>query len=57
MVQEGEILWEPSDRFKQETNVWTFMTWLKAHHAYEFSDYEALWEWSVDDIERCWQCL
>ncbi len=57
MAKEGEILWSPSDRFKQETNVWAFMNWLKAHHGYEFSDYEALWEWSVDDIERCWKCL
>ena len=44
MAQEGEILWEPSDRFKQETNVWAFMKWLKAHHGYEFSEYEALCE-------------
>ena len=57
MTQEGDILWEPDDEFKRQSNVSAFMEWLKQRHGHEFSDYEALWQWSVDDIERFWQCL
>ena len=57
MTQEGDILWTPSDEFKRQSNMAAFMQWLAQHRGYEFSDYEALWQWSVDDIERFWQCL
>lgn len=57
MVQEGDVLWNPSEAFKTKTNIHAFMQWVNARYGCEFSEYEALWKWSVADIERCWQCL
>jgi len=57
MIHEGDILWRPGEEFKRQSNITAFMNWLKARHGYEFSDYEALWNWSVEDIERFWQSL
>ncbi len=57
MIREGDILWRPGDEFKRQSNITAFMDWLKARYGHEFSDYDALWNWSVADIERFWQCL
>jgi acetoacetyl-CoA synthetase len=57
MVQEGDVLWNPSEEFKRASNIYAFMQWLNERYGTEFSDYESLWEWSVADIERLWQCL
>ena len=57
MVQEGDILWNPSEEFARDSNIYAFMQWVNERFGHDFSDYEALWAWSVADIERCWQCL
>lgn len=57
MLKEGDILWEPDEAFREATNIAAFMRWLKTERGLEFDDYEALWAWSVEDIERCWATL
>ncbi len=57
MVREGDILWEPGEAFKQASNIAAFMRWLEAERGLVFADYEALWRWSVNDIEDCWATL
>ena len=56
-LREGDILWEPDEAFKYASNIAAFMRWMKQQHQLEFADYEALWEWSVADIETCWATL
>lgn len=34
-----------------------FIGWLKAERGLEFADYNALWEWSVSDLEGFWQAI
>jgi len=34
-----------------------FMRWLEAERGLSFSDYEALWRWSVDDLEGFWRAI
>jgi acetoacetyl-CoA synthetase len=32
-----------------------YQDWLRAHRGLAFDDYQALWEWSVTDVEAFWQ--
>jgi len=53
---EGALLWSPSDRARTESNIAAFMRWLELK-GLAFASYEALWEWSVSDLEAFWQCV
>ncbi len=56
-ITEGSILWEPTkDRIKH-ANITRYMNWLKEEKGLAFSDYNRLWEWSVNEIESFWQSL
>ena len=32
-----------------------YQEWLKAHRGLDFSNYESLWQWSVDNLEDFWE--
>ena len=34
-----------------------FLRWLEAERDLRFDDFEALWRWSVDDVEDFWAAL
>ncbi len=51
---EGSLLWEPSDRFKEEARISHYMSWLREEKGLSFDDYAELWEWSVTDLEGFW---
>ena len=34
-----------------------YQDWLKTHRGLEFADYEALWRWSVTDLDAFWQSI
>ncbi|HRQ58863.1 MAG TPA: acetoacetate--CoA ligase [Azoarcus taiwanensis] len=57
MVKEGDILWTPSAQFAASSNVARFMVWLREHRGVDCSDYEELWQWSVDDVAAFWAAL
>lgn len=57
MVREGDLLWTPHEEFAQSSNVIALMRWLKAERGLDFKDYDALWRWSVTDIEAFWGAL
>jgi len=56
MVDEGELLWTPSAQFAADSNIARYMTWLNARGV-AVADYEALWRWSVTDIEGFWTSI
>jgi len=51
---EGTLLWEPSEEFKERTRISDYMGWLESEKGLAFEDYNALWEWSVTDLEAFW---
>ena len=53
-IKEGTLLWEPSEAFKQGSVIASYMRWLATERGLEFADYEALWQWSVSDLEAFW---
>jgi len=53
-VTEGTLLWEPSDEQKANANLTRYMGWLKDKRGLDFTSYDALWSWSVTDLEGFW---
>ena len=56
-VDEGALLWEPTESFSQTSRLAEYMAWLAKDRHLRFSDYESLWRWSVDDLPAFWQSV
>ncbi len=56
-IKEGDWLWSPSSERVASSNLTDYMGWLKNHKDLSFSDYDSLWQWSVDDIEGFWESI
>ncbi len=56
-ISEGTLLWEPDENWKQRSNIYHYMNWLKNHKQLHFENYHSLWKWSVDEIEDFWESL
>ncbi len=52
-MTEGELLWTPDPSATQATTIAAFMRRLE-ERGMRFSTYEALWRWSVTDLEAFW---
>ena len=52
-----EKLWEPSAELVENARLTEFMRWLESDRGLSFEGYEALWRWSVDDIEAFWDAI
>ncbi|HEX7007062.1 MAG TPA: acetoacetate--CoA ligase [Alphaproteobacteria bacterium] len=57
MVQEGELLWTPGKAFVENSMVARFTAWLRAHRGLDFTNYDELWRWSVEDLEGFWSAI
>ena len=51
----GTLMWTPSPAQVRASRLWQFEQWLLARHGVRFDGYEALWRWSVDDLDRFWR--
>jgi acetoacetyl-CoA synthetase len=56
-IEEGALLWEPSDVLRDRSNLASYMKWLERERALTFRTYAALWEWSVGNVEAFWESL
>lgn len=53
----NEILWSPTpDRYDASTMA-AFERFLKEKHNLTFADYNAMWRWSVDDLDGFWGAI
>lgn len=57
MSANPEPLWRPSPELVERSRMMDFMRWLAAERGLEFADYDALWRWSVDDLEGFWRAI
>ncbi len=53
-MKKRNILWTPSQSFKSASNMNKYMDWLQSKYNLTFSDYQSLWQWSVDNTEQFW---
>src|SRR5690606_30027787 len=55
MVNVGDVLWQPSPEWIEQSNLQAFRRFLKERHGLEFNDLQALRRWSVEHLEDFWQ--
>ncbi len=51
---EGTTLWEPSAEARARATLTRYLDWLKTARGLTFGSYDALWQWSVTDLEGFW---
>lgn len=56
-IQEGDLLWEPTQTALDEANLSAYMQWLATQHGLDFQNYDELWQWSVTEIEAFWASI
>lgn len=54
MSEERGILWRPTQDRADASLMADYIRWLKASRGLAFSDHNALWEWSISDLEAFW---
>jgi acetoacetyl-CoA synthetase len=54
---EGKLIWEPDEAFKRDANLTRYMDWLASSRGLTFADYDALWRWSVTELDAFWQSI
>lgn len=56
MIREGELLWQPGAQRIARANLTHYQAWL-AERGHRFDSYDALWQWSVEDLDGFWGSL
>jgi len=52
-----EQLWQPSAALVERARLTEFRRWLKAERDLDLPDYDALWRWSVADLDGFWRAI
>ncbi|MCP4754127.1 MAG: acetoacetate--CoA ligase [Proteobacteria bacterium] len=53
----GKLLWKPTEKRIKGTNMYAFMKMINERHNKDFSEYDALYRWSVDNIPDFWTAM
>jgi acetoacetyl-CoA synthetase len=53
----GKLLWQPGREQVEHSRLTAYVRWLEATRGLSFRDYNALWAWSVGDVEAFWASL
>ncbi|MCY0907898.1 MAG: acetoacetate--CoA ligase [Sulfobacillus thermotolerans] len=56
-LERGRVLWTPSPNQIEKAKVTQFEEWLRVHKNLTFSQYQDLWQWSVDHLEEFWAAV
>jgi acetoacetyl-CoA synthetase len=56
-VSDPTPLWRPSAELIERSRLTEYRRWLAVERGLEFDDYEALWRWSVDDLDGFWSSI
>jgi acetoacetyl-CoA synthetase len=57
MSDEPQLLWKPDPARVKRANVTRYQEFLTRTRDLQFDGYDALWEWSVDDLEAFWSSI
>ncbi|MBQ1025885.1 acetoacetate--CoA ligase [Micromonospora sp. C95] len=52
-----DVLWTPPADVLQRSRIGAYLRWLAEHRGLTFADYDALWRWSVTDLDAFWQSI
>ncbi|NBE81497.1 acetoacetate--CoA ligase [Micromonospora rubida] len=53
----GDVLWTPPADVRERSRIGGYLRWLAEHRGLEFADYDALWQWSVTDLDAFWRSV
>lgn len=53
----SKILWQPSQKFIDNSHLSKFIKWLSKEKNIDFTDYNSLWEWSVEEYNDFWSII
>ena len=56
-IEQGTLLWEPAADARTSTRMGRFADAAEQASGRELPDYEALWRWSVDDVDGFWSLV
>ena len=54
---EATVLWQPDPDRVETTRMAEFRRWLASERGVRVADYQALWEWSTEDLAAFWGAL
>ena len=52
-----KIIWKPSAKRRNSSSMKHFMDWLENERDLRFTNYNELWVWSVNNLERFWKSI
>lgn len=53
-MNDTAIAWTPTPQQIEAARITQFMQWLAQSRGLRFDDYDALWRWSVDEVDAFW---
>jgi acetoacetyl-CoA synthetase len=53
----GAVLWSPRPDQIKPTRLAAYMDWLATERGLHFDSYDALWRWSVEELDKFWQSI
>ncbi|WP_066304147.1 acetoacetate--CoA ligase [Bacillus sp. FJAT-29814] len=57
IINKEEVLWQPSAERQAKSNSSNFLKWLSENKGLVMKDYQAMWEWSTNDIDGFWSSI
>lgn len=57
MGEMSDILWSPTAERIEKSALRKYLNWLEHREGRAFIDHDALWAWSVEDLDRFWTSL
>ncbi|MBI2324952.1 MAG: acetoacetate--CoA ligase [Chloroflexi bacterium] len=55
--QRVETIWEPTPASIERAHITRYLRWLERERGLRFTDYAALWRWSVADLDAFWASM
>jgi acetoacetyl-CoA synthetase len=52
-----KLLWTPSDEWVRSTTLSRYQRWLGDTRGLSFDSYEAMWRWSVSELDEFWRTM
>ncbi|HEX6696206.1 MAG TPA: acetoacetate--CoA ligase [Solirubrobacteraceae bacterium] len=50
----GDVLWTPPADVRETTEIGRYLNWLRDERGRDLAGYDALWRWSIADLEGFW---
>ena len=57
LPRSGEVIWQPSPDAVQRAQLTRYLQWLQRERGHSFDGYEALWRWSITELESFWESI